>query len=48
MILRSRLIFSVVPRRESGVMLGAVHDLEVRHEGGPLVFFRGGYGRYSL
>lgn len=29
-------------------VLGRVLDLEVVHEGGPLVFFRGGYGRYSV
>ena len=28
-------------------VLGRVVELEVRHEGGPLIFFRGGYGRYS-
>jgi flavin reductase (DIM6/NTAB) family NADH-FMN oxidoreductase RutF len=28
-------------------VLGKVLDMEVRHEGGPLIFFRGGYGRYS-
>jgi flavin reductase (DIM6/NTAB) family NADH-FMN oxidoreductase RutF len=27
------------------IVVGRVHDLEVGHEGGPLVFFRGGYGR---
>jgi 3-hydroxy-9,10-secoandrosta-1,3,5(10)-triene-9,17-dione monooxygenase reductase component len=29
------------------IVIGQVHELEVGHEGGPLVFFRGGYGRYS-
>jgi 3-hydroxy-9,10-secoandrosta-1,3,5(10)-triene-9,17-dione monooxygenase reductase component len=29
------------------IVIGRVHELEVGHEGGPLVFFRGGYGRYS-
>jgi len=29
-------------------VLGRVLDLEVAHEGGPLVFFRGGYGRYEV
>jgi 3-hydroxy-9,10-secoandrosta-1,3,5(10)-triene-9,17-dione monooxygenase reductase component len=29
------------------IVLGRVHELEVGHEGGPLVFFRGGYGRYT-
>jgi len=38
----------VVESGDHYVVIGAVHDLEVRHEGGPLVFFRGGYGRYSL
>jgi flavin reductase (DIM6/NTAB) family NADH-FMN oxidoreductase RutF len=36
---------------ESGdhfIVIGEVTDLEVRHEGGPLLFFRGGYGRFSL
>ncbi len=30
------------------VVLGRVIDLEVGHNGGPLVFFRGGYGRYEI
>ncbi len=30
------------------IVVGTVQDLEVRHEGGPLVFFRGGYGRVTL
>jgi flavin reductase (DIM6/NTAB) family NADH-FMN oxidoreductase RutF len=29
------------------IVIGRVHELEIGHEGGPLVFFRGGYGRYS-
>jgi 3-hydroxy-9,10-secoandrosta-1,3,5(10)-triene-9,17-dione monooxygenase reductase component len=29
------------------IVIGRVHELEVAHEGGPLVFFRGGYGRYT-
>lgn len=29
------------------IVLGRVLDLEVGHEGGPLVFFRGGFGRYA-
>lgn len=41
-------IADVVPSGDHDIVIGAVHDLEVRHEGGPLVFFRGGYGRYSL
>ena len=27
------------------IVLGLVHEMEVGHEGGPLVFFRGGYSR---
>jgi flavin reductase (DIM6/NTAB) family NADH-FMN oxidoreductase RutF len=30
------------------VVLGRVVDLEVGHTGGPLLFFRGGYGRYEV
>ena len=41
-------VHQVVESGDHYVVIGAVHDLEVRHEGGPLVFFRGGYGRYSL
>ena len=36
---------------ESGdhfVVIGAVDDLDVSHEGGPLIFFRGGYGRFAV
>ena len=29
-------------------VVGRVIDLEVAHEGGPLIFFRGGYGRYEV
>ena len=29
------------------IVIGRVLELEVGHDGGPLVFFRGGYGRYS-
>jgi len=29
-------------------VIGAVTDLDVLHEGGPLLFFRGGYGRFQL
>jgi 3-hydroxy-9,10-secoandrosta-1,3,5(10)-triene-9,17-dione monooxygenase reductase component len=28
------------------IVVGRVLDLEIGHEGGPLVFFRGGFGRY--
>jgi 3-hydroxy-9,10-secoandrosta-1,3,5(10)-triene-9,17-dione monooxygenase reductase component len=30
------------------VVLGRVVDLDVGHSGGPLIFFRGGYGRYEV
>jgi flavin reductase (DIM6/NTAB) family NADH-FMN oxidoreductase RutF len=30
------------------VVVGRVKELEVVHEGGPLLFFRGGYGRFQL
>ena len=30
------------------IVLGRVVDLEVGHTGGPLLFFRGGYGRYEV
>ena len=33
--------------RRPRIVVGRVLDLEVGHEGGPLVFFRGGYGRYA-
>jgi 3-hydroxy-9,10-secoandrosta-1,3,5(10)-triene-9,17-dione monooxygenase reductase component len=29
------------------IVVGRVLDLEIGHEGSPLVFFRGGFGRYS-
>jgi 3-hydroxy-9,10-secoandrosta-1,3,5(10)-triene-9,17-dione monooxygenase reductase component len=29
------------------IVVGRVRDLEVGHEGGPLVFFRGGFGRFT-
>jgi 3-hydroxy-9,10-secoandrosta-1,3,5(10)-triene-9,17-dione monooxygenase reductase component len=29
------------------IVVGRVLDLEIGHEGGPLVFFRGGFGRYA-
>src|SRR5262249_19212948 len=29
------------------IVVGRVLDLEIGHEGGPLVFFRGGFGRYE-
>ena len=36
------------PSGDHDVVVGAVRDLDVLHEGGPLLFFRGGYGRFQL
>lgn len=41
-------IADVVPSGDHDVVIGEVTDLDVMHEGGPLVFFRGGYGRFSV
>ncbi len=41
-------IAAVVPSGDHDVVVGAVRELEVLHEGGPLLFFRGGYGRFQL
>ncbi|HVN50885.1 MAG TPA: flavin reductase family protein [Acidimicrobiales bacterium] len=41
-------IETVVASGDHDVVVGAVRDLEVLHEGGPLLFFRGGYGRFQL
>jgi flavin reductase (DIM6/NTAB) family NADH-FMN oxidoreductase RutF len=41
-------IDSIVPSGDHDVVVGGVRDLEVLHEGGPLLFFRGGYGRFQL
>jgi flavin reductase (DIM6/NTAB) family NADH-FMN oxidoreductase RutF len=41
-------IEQVVPSGDHDVVIGAVTDLEVHHEGGPLLFFRSGYGRFQL
>jgi 3-hydroxy-9,10-secoandrosta-1,3,5(10)-triene-9,17-dione monooxygenase reductase component len=30
------------------IVIGAVTDLAVQHEGGPLLFYRGGYGRFAV
>ncbi len=29
------------------IVVGRVHDLDIAHEGRPLVFYRGGYGRFE-
>lgn len=41
-------IDDVVESGDHAIVIGGVQDLEVRHEGGPLLFFRGGYGRYTM
>jgi len=41
-------IAQVVASGDHDVVVGAVRELEVLHEGGPLLFFRGGYGRFQL
>jgi flavin reductase (DIM6/NTAB) family NADH-FMN oxidoreductase RutF len=41
-------IADVVESGDHYVVIGAVDDLDVQHEGGPLVFFRGGYGRFAV
>lgn len=41
-------IADVVESGDHYVVIGTVTDLDVQHEGGPLVFFRGGYGRFAV
>jgi len=41
-------IETVVTSGDHDLVVGAVRDLDVLHEGGPLLFFRGGYGRFQL
>jgi len=41
-------IVDEVDEGDHWVVVGRVQDLEVVHEGGPLLFFRGGYGRFQL
>lgn len=41
-------VHSVLDGGDHEIVVGQVTDLEVMHEGGPLVFFRGGYGRVSF
>ena len=38
----------VIEAGDHYIVLGKVIDLEVNHQGGPLVFYRGGYGRYTI
>lgn len=41
-------IAQVIESGDHFIVIGSVTDLDVLHEGGPLVFFRGGYGRFSV
>ncbi len=41
-------IENVVESGDHAIVIGAVKELEVLHEGSPLLFFRGGYGRFSV
>ena len=41
-------IHEILDGGDHDIVLGMVTGLEVNHEGGPLVFFRGGYGRVSF
>ena len=41
-------IDAVLDGGDHDIVIGIVSDLEVEHEGGPLVFFRGGYGRVTV
>lgn len=41
-------IADVVESGDHYIVIGGVTHLEVHHEGGPLIFYRGGYGRVSL
>ena len=41
-------IDQIVASGDHDVVVGGVRELEVLHEGGPLLFFRGGYGRFQL
>lgn len=40
-------ITAVHPAGDHWIVIGTALDLEIGHEGGPLVFFRGGFGRYD-
>jgi len=41
-------IDKVLDGGDHDICIGLVDDLEVVHEGGPLLFFRGGYGRFAV
>ncbi len=36
------------PAGDHLIVVGRVHALDVEHEGRPLIFYRGGYGRFEL
>jgi flavin reductase (DIM6/NTAB) family NADH-FMN oxidoreductase RutF len=40
-------LVDVVAEGDHDIAVGAVRSLEVAHEGSPLIFFRGGYGRFA-
>jgi len=41
-------IAQVIESGDHSIVIGDVDELDVLHEGRPLVFFRGGYGRFDL
>lgn len=41
-------ISSVIEAGDHYCVLGLVRDLHVEHDGAPLLFFRGGYGRFAV
>ena len=41
-------IASVTDAGDHYFVLGRVRDLAVAHDGAPLLFFRGGYGRFAV
>ena len=41
-------IENVIESGDHHIVIGAVSELDVLHEGSPLIFFRGGYGRYVI
>jgi 3-hydroxy-9,10-secoandrosta-1,3,5(10)-triene-9,17-dione monooxygenase reductase component len=41
-------IVNVVESGDHFIVVGEVRDLDVTHEGGPLIFYRGGYGRFTV
>ncbi len=41
-------IEQVVPGGDHDIVVGRVRDLDAHDKGGPLVFYRGGYGRFEI